>query len=416
MADYDPLAGLGDISGGVRRLAPPQIGALANPTGEASGVGGLSEPALREVLAGMLAGKNLGREFLANEEGALKAFGVKPKPIDTSSWERWKSESGLFQPPEGTPDVPQFNLARYNPARGTPKDIEELVSSPEIRDVLAQFIARGQQLGGQYWYNAQQLADRWRGAHGPEEGTRLFNQNIDLTGATSAQSDVPTNIRNASWYQQRAMQGLPPQPADVPNPNPYGHFAQKTHKPIVARMLEPGAEWNPVSHDKMAGYTSGLKGNETPVAVDLHATRLPAMISGDPRFLLNSFKADKTAEPISPRQLVESGKVSMDEALKNPVWWLDQPTKAAYPAMERMWQEVGHDLGMTPAQAHASGWVGGGSTTGSKAYNEANEAAKQMSTPFIGVYDSVLMRTARQLGMDPEDVLKAVMSGKIALR
>ena len=114
-------------------------------------------------------------------------------------------------------------------------------------------------------------------------------------------------------------------------------------------------------------FNQGLLGNYAPVAVDMHASKLPAMLSRDPRFLATGVTKGAPGYPdFNPREAVTSGAVSMDDAVKNPTWWEDQPNvKSEYPAIKQFnWKGIGSDMNKEPAQAQAGGWIGGGGVTG----------------------------------------------------
>ena len=48
------------------------------------------------------------------------------------------------------------------------------------------------------------------------------------------------------------------------------------------------------------------------------------------------------------------------DAAGRAAWWQAQPKANEYGAMENYYKSLGKELGLTPAQAQASAWVGGG--------------------------------------------------------
>jgi hypothetical protein len=89
-----------------------------------------------------------------------------------------------------------------------------------------------------------------------------------------------------------------------------------------------------------------------------------------------------------------------------PAFWQAQPKSNEYAAMEQYYTSLGRDLGLSPAQTQASAWVGGGKLTG---------LASDESKPFLGFFQDRIYKTADQLKMDPNDVMKAFVRGNLAL-
>jgi hypothetical protein len=102
----------------------------------------------------------------------------------------------------------------------------------------------------------------------------------------------------------------------------------------------------------------------------------------------------------------KSGDVGMDEAVNNAAWWQSMPNKNEYAAMERYYQGLGRDLGLTPAQTQASAWVGGGKITG---------LASDESKPFVSFVEDRVNVTAKARGMEPREVLRRFVRGEMPL-
>jgi hypothetical protein len=273
-----------------------------------------------------------------------------------------------------------------------------------VKDKMADVISEGQRMGGANWYNTDPLLEKFVQQLGPDAGQKAYRKYMDFVAATSPRSDVGTNIRNASYYYGRDMRGEGMPAVGDRNPQPYGHMAQRLHQMNAERVAGPG--WDPLNNPKPASFVENLAGNQEPVTVDTHAFRLPAILAQDPRFLETAYQASKDAPKLNIQKLVQSGNMSIEDALKMPAYWQAQPKANEYGAMERYYKPIGRELGMTPAQTQASAWVGGGKLTG---------LASDESKPFMRFFDDRVMKTARETGMDPKDVLRNFISGKAPL-
>jgi hypothetical protein len=302
------------------------------------------------------------------------------------------------------PKTAQFDLPRLSPPRGVPERVTSLVADPSVLDKMVDVVKRGQEMGGDKWYNADQLRQEFAGRLGQDAGNQAFRKYMDLVAATSPRSDVGTNIRNASYYYGRHMRGEGMPAVGEKNPQPYGHMAQKLHQMNAERVA--GTGWDPLNNPKPASFVENLVGNQRPVTVDTHAFRLPAILAQDPRFLETAYAPSKDAPKQNIQKLVMSGQMSMEDALKTPAYWQAQPKANEYGAMERYYQPIGRELGMSPAQTQASAWVGGGKLTG---------LASDESKPFLRFFDDRIVKTAKELNMDPKDVLRDFIDGKLSL-
>jgi hypothetical protein len=297
------------------------------------------------------------------------------------------------------PDVPQFDLPRYAPPRGVPARVQDLTANPDVRQQMLDTIQRGQQMGGADWYNADPLRQAFIDELG-KQGDPRFQQYMDLVAATSPRSDVGTNVRNASYYYNRLVndQGMPA--VGDPNPQPYGHMAQRLHQQNAQTVA--GGGWDPLQNPKPASFAQDLMGNQQPVAVDTHAFRLPGILSQDPRFLETAYQSSKDAPKQNIQQMVLSGQMSMEDALKQPAYWQAQPKANEYGAMENYYKGLASDAGLSPAQAQAAAWVGGGQQTG---------LASDASKPFIGFVEDRANKTADVRGLSPAEALSQFIRG-----
>lgn len=307
-----------------------------------------------------------------------------------------------------TPDVPQFDLPRYEPPRGAPARVADLIANKAVRRQMIERIQRGQKVGS-IWYNAEPLRRHFVDTHGDDLGNRLFRRYMDYVAATSPRSDVAVNARNASYYLHRDITGQGMPEIGSRNPAPYGHMAQKLHQRNALKVY--GGGWDPLENPKPRSFVENLVGNQRPGTIDTHAYRLPAILAADPRFLAQTMDLDKEAaargeKRRNPRAEHAAGTLPLDEALQRAAYWDSKPLKTEYGAMERYYQGLGQELGLTPAQTQASAWVGGGDVTGLKS---------PPNKPFMTALNERVMHTAQQRQMDPRDVAHQFVTGKAPL-
>ena len=339
----------------------------------------------------------------------------EPKPKKPTKAEREAAEmqslreeaTGLFDM-SATPNVPQTQIPRFTPPKGVPQRILDLTSNPEVRKLMLEKIAAGREMGGPDWYNMEPLRLAFADEFGDAEGTKRFNKYLDYVAGSSPKSTVPENIRNASYYYGLDVKGEPlPEPYTTPegkvikNPEPYGHLAQDLHR-INFEKIRSGEGLSTKTNPKPLGFVEDLKGNLTPVAVDAHAYKLPAMLGQDKRFLETSLKTAKGAVPRNIMKEFEEGKISMQEALANPTYWQGKPKENEYEAMEKYYQSLAEEAGLTPGQTQASAWLGGGKLTGLK--SDETKTGMQL---FI----DRLAYTAQKRGEPVKKVLKDMMRG-----
>lgn len=303
----------------------------------------------------------------------------------------------------GTPDVPQEQMFRVVPPRGPSPRIVSALADPAVERGINAAVEKGAKLGGLEWYNTEPLRESMIEAVGRADAPKRYATLMDMVSATSPRSKVQDNIRTASYYNYLVNNELPlpEKPATG-----YGSVAQNLHRQNVSNLLERGG-WDVTQNPKPASFSSNLQGNQQNVTVDTHNFRLPGILSQDPRFLATSIKtaAGKDAEVLRPQAWHKSGELSMEDAVKRPVYWESKPNANEYGYYEKWQQDQARKLGMTPAQYQASMWVGAGDETGLGSALE----------PFLKTFEARVKYTADRLGVDPKTVLKGVMSGKTPL-
>jgi hypothetical protein len=349
-------------------------------------------------------------------------------------------------PPMDTIDLPPGSSPRYRGAapnrtteypRYTPKvntdRMSRLIAAADdpnnpIQNTFDSYIEKGKTLSGSDWYNSEELRD-WMiaAANGDEaRGDAMWRDYINMVGATSTGSDVPSNLRNASFYytlppdmrravaERVAQGGITPGDAarslgiDVPNmPDDYryGHVMQGNHAKNVLNILDGNWSETPPAgltkgelsdwlkaNPKVKGFRNDLLGSEQNIAADKHFMRLLAMSDGGSDFLtqqaqLSGANLEKlraaygdVIEPYIKTRKTGTGqlvtevnlyKAAQDGVIQDtalfrdvPQAWLDVPNSNEYAALEEMAQRLAARYEMTPAQFQANLWMGAGDLTG----------------------------------------------------
>jgi hypothetical protein len=316
----------------------------------------------------------------------------------------------------GKPSGPQSDLDRYDPrigrGRGFSARTQRLLDNPEVYAQVKAKIQRGLGMSGAEWYDTGPLKDAFIKEHGPEAGPQRHRQFLEYVAGSSPRSDVASNIRNASYYYSRDVQGNPLTDVEEKLPFPYGHMAQKLHKINAARIGDPAqVNWDPRGNPKPRSFVENLAGNWLPVTVDAHALKLPAMLSRDPEFLARSIRVE-APDPKDPSKKIfvdrkpyqewKEGRLSMDDAVKDATLWEAQPAENEYLALEQFYKRIADEMGISPAQAQAAAWVGGGDLTNLESAPEA----------FMDTVNKRILRTSAIRDEPVEDTTRAFLRGQ----
>ena len=343
--------------------------------------------------------------------------GNEPRTRWNPATGQWEGPKAAMNPPAGVtypplfnfdpavmnrvPDVPQFELQRYNPPRGVSERMRDLVTNPDVRRQMLDIVRNGMQTVGMSWYNTGQLRAMFLKELGDTEGQRAFEKYMNLVSATSPENKIPQNIRTASYFYEREKQGLPPPERGDPIAQPYGSKAQKLHQQNVNSVLTEG--YDVLKNPKPPSFVQNLMGNYAPGTMDRHAFKLPAMLSRDPRFLETSFTPEKGATPVRPQRMFQNGELTMDDAVNQPTMWAGMPNPNEYAALEGYYKSIADELGITPAQVQASAWVGGGHVTG---------LASASDETFLHSFQGRVFNTAHHTGQTPAEVVRRMIRGE----
>lgn len=320
----------------------------------------------------------------AEDEAGYDPWNARPAPSSQPPLEHEPVRTGALD--YSAPNAQYTEtLPKFIPPRGVPERTTELLNRPEVIDRTLEGVERGKALAK--WYETGPLLQAFIDELGHNEGPVRFQQFIRAVGATSPRSDVGINIRNASYYYTLLKNGLG---MNVPvwdeaaqrfikNPSPYGHIAQDLHRGNIEKVLglrvgQPGVANDIPGYDfknnpKPIDYTANLLGDPNRVAVDTHAFRAPAMYGADPRFLetrleVSTPKGQPKAKPRNILDELNTGQITMDEALKHGSWWQSKPKENEYDYWRNWYGDLGKRAGLDPREVQAAGWAGSGNMTG----------------------------------------------------
>jgi hypothetical protein len=317
-------------------------------------------------------------------------------------------------------DVPQVAMERYVPKHGVTDRLEDALRMKRVQQGVRESVETGIGFGADKWYHNEPVRQAFIKELGPRNGPVEYERFIDMVAATSPRSDVPTNIRNASYHYMMSKKGLP---EDLPYP--YGHVAQNLHRQNHATVMSPEG-WDIFKNTKPASFSQNLQGNLVPGTMDTHAFRNIGMRTRDPRFLETSVSAkykqgtDPTKDTIvnrygerdgdtvsfRPQQLHEAGRLKIKDALQIPYFWVAKPRANEYGAAEKLYSEIGRDFKLPTADVQGAAWAGAGGLTG---------LGTVPTHTFPQLLNERILYTARIRGEDPAKTLSDFIRKKAPL-
>jgi len=338
------------------------------------------------------------------------------------------------------PDIVQEAIPRHDPARGVSPRMQDAINNPSVLYGIEDSIKNGMRIGADRWYHNNPIYQAFTRELGGEQGHTEFMKLMDYNSGSSPRSKVPDNIRNASYYYVNEGRDPRDWAAMPPNPAPYGHLAQDLHRGNADLVRLGEGDWggyDVFKNPKPPSYGTNLGGNLEPVALDSHAFKNIGMRAWDPRFLATSLSDFLTVNPFSkdslagvsddlagrasfaqrygtpngrkdgkfridyaPQSLVNSGRLSMEDALARPALWDAKPRNNEYAAGEKLYQNMSRDMGLAPAEGQSAAWAGAGELTG-------------LGTPadrtFSEMFNERVLLTAKLRGEDPQDTLRKLI-------
>jgi hypothetical protein len=318
-------------------------------------------------------------------------------------------------------DVPQTPMERYVPKHGVTDRLADAIANKKVQQGVRESVETGLKFGADKWYHNEPVRREFIKELGEVRGPIEYARFMDMVAATSPRSDVPTNIRNASfYYMMSGKKGLPEE-----LPYPYGHVAQNLHRQNYATVTSPEG-WDIFKNTKPASFSANLQGNLVPGTMDTHAFRNIGMRTKDPRFLETSVSAkykqgtdpakdtivnkygERTGDTVvfRPQELHEGGKLKMKDALQIPYFWSAKPRANEYGAAEKFYSEVGRDFKLPTADAQGAAWAGGGQLTG---------LGTVPTHTFPQLLNERILYTAKMRGEDPSKTLSDFIRKKAPL-
>lgn len=433
----DPLAELGDIEGGLRKLGPSQPMDLQSDTG-----GGVSKATGKKIAKALSETSpfTLKREPRSTPKGdRLAAPAVQTKGTEPMA-------EKIFQhaEQERSPDYPMATDPVFGPA--DPELTKALVPQVSIADRLPPMPQEGEWPEGgraqQIWENreaiGQRMADDLTAAPGkplpfystgsvlqgltdraglsPEQSLDFMGRWSGQGAATSPRTATPQNLRNASYLLYRRGQGDPLTKARQKEEQESGLWGfDKKGKPNLNRPGFAMMGMHTQLGDEFWQGTNDLLKNPKPGTFQPNWMGNMADVTGDTH---NIRKVLDTFDQLFPGQLQrewfdspeayetyrggggfpKEGVLPVGD-IKDTLGGITrnkQEMQTEYPVMTAPTYETAKILGIAPAEAQERLWFEGGPRTGLK--------SPPMTIPDL--LNAQIEKTARVLGIDPVQVMK----------
>ena len=328
------------------------------------------------------------------------------------------------------PRMPKVDAARASGK--SPKYTErmqDLLDSPTARKKVDKLINQGKDLNMTQWYGTEPLRQVAMDAgRTPEQFESLMAQ---LSSASQRNPVDKQNQMGSYLYHLSQTGQLPENSLLLTNklkkalkedpslaegrtlvelPAGYGSLAQGDifNRAVMIGQGDIAGALPP--NKKLGTFYENLLGNLKPVTVDVNAVRGPIIERGDPRWLTSKLvEKDEEGRIINsykPREMFDSGEMTMREAKQRPGFWEAAPSGSEYAGFEDLWQRGAKRHGVEPAEAQALGWYGSADVT----------ALKTKPELYIDNLERLIKRTAEQTGQSPKKVMKDFVTGEGFLR
>jgi len=341
-------------------------------------------------------------------------------------------DQGMYTPREqkDLPRMPKVDAARA--ANKSPKYTErmqDLLDSPTARKKVDKLINKGKDLNMTEWYGTEPFRQVAMDAgRTPEQFESLMAQ---LASASQRNPVDKQNQMGSYLYHLSETGQLPENSLLLTNklkkalkedpslaegrqlvelPTGYGSLAQGDifNRAVMIGQGKIGEALPP--NKKLGTFYENLLGNLQPVTVDVNAVRGPIIERGDPRWLTSKLvEKDETGKVINsykPREMFDTGEMSMREAQQRPGFWEAAPSGSEYAGFEDLWQRGAKRHGVKPAEAQALGWYGSADVT----------ALKTKPENYVDNLERLIKRTAEQTGQSPTKVMNDLVTGEGFLR
>jgi len=307
--------------------------------------------------------------------------------------------------------------------------MQDLLDSRKARGKVDTLINKGKDLNVQEWYGTEPLRQvAMEAGRSPAQFESLMAQ---LASASQRNPVDKQNQMGSYLYHLSETGQLPDNALLLTNklkaalkkdpslaegrqlvelPTGYGSLAQgdifnravQIGQGDIAGALPP--------NKKLGTFYENLLGNLKPVTVDVNALRGPIIEQGDPRWLTSKLveKDDKgnIINSYKPREMYDTGEMTMREAQQRPGFWEAAPSGSEYAGFEDLWQRGAKRHNIEPAEAQALGWYGSADVT----------ALKTKPENYVDNLERLIKRTAEQTGQSPTKVMNDFVTGKGFLR
>jgi hypothetical protein len=389
----------------------------------------------RKTLKG---GLNVVKRLLTEEEPASKISKIletKKPPMTTPSGTGlplMPREQGMYTAREQK-DLPRMvGVDKARAAGVAPKyneRMQDLLDSRKARGKVDTLINKGKDLNVQEWYGTEPLRQvAMEAGRSPAQFESLMAQ----LASASQRNPVDKQNQMGSYLYHLSETGQLPENALlltnklkdalkkdpslaegrqlVELPTGYGSLAQgdifnramQISQGDIAGALPP--------NKKLGTFYENLLGNLKPVTVDVNALRGPIIEQGDPRWLTSKLvEKDEKGNIINsykPREMYDTGEMTMREAQQRPGFWEAAPSGSEYAGFEDLWQRGAKRHNIEPAEAQALGWYGSADVT----------ALKTKPENYVDNLERLIKRTAEQTGQSPTKVMNDFVTGKGFLR
>ena len=341
-------------------------------------------------------------------------------------------DKGMYTPRQqkDLPRMPKVDKARAaNKSPEYTERMQDLLDSRSVRGKVDTLINKGKDLGMTEWYGTEPLRQVAMDlGRTPEQFESLMAQ---LASASQRNPVDKQNQMGSYLYHLSETGQLPENSLLLTNklkkalkedpslaegrqlvelPQGYGSLAQGDifNRAVMIGQGNIGEALPP--NKKLGTFYENLLGNLEPVTVDVNAVRGPIITQGDPRWLTSKLvEKDDTGKVINsykPREMYESGEMSMREAKQRPGFWEAAPSGSEYAGFEDLWQRGARRHGVKPAESQALGWYGSADVT----------ALKTKPELYVDNLERLIKRTAEQTGKSPTEVMNDMVTGQGFLR
>ena len=341
-------------------------------------------------------------------------------------------DQGMYTPREqkDLPRMPTVDKARAEgkSPKYTPR-MQDLLDSPTARKKVDKLINQGKDLNMTEWYGTEPLRQVAMDAgRTPEQ----FESMMAQLASASQRNPVDKQNQMGSYLYHLSETGQLPENAllltnklkkalkEDPSlaegrtlielPKGYGSLAQGDIFDRAVQIGQGDIAGALPPNKKLGTFYENLLGNLQPVTVDVNAVRGPIIERGDPRWLTSKLvekdETGKVTASYKPREMFDTGEMTMREAKQRPGFWEAAPSGSEYAGFEDLWQRGAKRHGVKPAEAQALGWYGSADVT----------ALKTKPENYVDNLERLIKRTAEQTGKSATEVMNDMVTGKGFLR